>query len=57
MRPRVSPTDRHIFEEKVTPFVLNIEEETEYQCDVHDADEEDNYHSAVNGETAPRACL
>ena len=57
MMQLVSLTDRHIFEQKVAPFILNVEEETEDQCDVHDADEEDNNHSGVNRETAPRACL
>ena len=57
MRQFVSLTDRHIFEEKVAPFILNIEEEAEHQCDVHDADEEDNNHSGVNRDTTPRACL
>ena len=49
----VTDTDRHIFEEKVAPFILHVEEEAEDQCDVHDADEEDNNHSRVNGETTP----
>ena len=54
---RLSLTHRHIFEQKVAPLILNVEEEAEDQCDVHDADEEDNNHSRVNGETTPRACL
>ena len=57
MMQLVSLTDRHIFEQKVAPFILNVEEETEDQCDVHDADEEDNNHPGINRETAPRACL
>ena len=48
MRQLVSLTDRHIFEQKVAPLILDVEEEAEDQCDVHDADEEDNNHPRVD---------
>ena len=53
----LSLTDRHIFEEKVAPLILDVEEKAEDQGDVHDAYEEDNNHPRVDRETTPRACL
>ena len=42
-------THRHIFEEKIAPFILNVEEEAEDEGEVHDADEHHHHHARVYG--------
>ena len=41
---------RHILEQKVTPIILNIEEEANHQHQVAQADEDDHHHAAVHRE-------
>ena len=40
---------RKVFEEEVTPFILDIEEQAKHQDHVHHGDHDDNNHAAVNG--------
>ena len=37
----------HIFKQKITPIVLNIEEEPKDKHDVHQADKDDHHHATV----------
>ena len=46
---RLNQHYREVFEEKVTPLVLDIEEEPEDQDHVHHGDHDDNNHAAVQG--------
>jgi hypothetical protein len=39
---------RHILEQKVTPIILDIEEETKDQHQVAQADEDDHHHAPVH---------
>ena len=41
---------RHILEQKITPIILDIEEEAKDQHQVAQADEDDHHHAAVNRE-------
>jgi hypothetical protein len=41
---------RHILEQKVTPIILDIEEEAKDEHQVAQADEDDRHHTAVYGE-------
>ena len=39
---------REVFEEKITPIVLDIEEEAKDEDHVHEADEDDHHHPRVD---------
>ena len=39
----------HIFEEKITPIILDIEEETKHKDKIHDTNEDNHQHSRVYG--------
>ena len=39
---------REVFEEKITPIVLDIEEEAKDEHHVHEADEDDDHHPRVD---------
>ena len=41
-------TDRHVLEEKLTPLILDIEEESDDKDNIHEADEDDNDHATIH---------
>ena len=44
---------RHVLEEKVTPIILDIEQQAEDQHQVSQANEDDHHHAAVHREPLP----